>query len=121
MRQLTEEQVQILIQRAMEIPDRGLGHLKVDLDTNALEFLVNMCNGDARIALNALEFAVHAARPTSDGTRKVTLKLVEDAMQRRAVLYDKAGDQHYDVISAFIKSVRGSHPGRRSLLAGQDA
>ncbi len=126
LRQLTEDQVGTLIQRAMTIPERGLGHLQLDLDADALKLLVNMCNGDARIALNTLEFAVHAARPNADGKREVTLRLVEDALQRRAMLYDKAEDQHYDVISAFIKSVRGSHPDgaiywlARMIEAGED-
>ena len=126
LRQLTGEQVRTLIERAMAMPDRGLGHLKVRLDPDALEFLVDMCNGDARIALNTLEFAVHATRPDADDKHQVVLSIVEDALQRRAMLYDKAGDQHYDVISAFIKSVRGSHPDgalywlARMIEAGED-
>ena len=124
--QLTDQQVRTLVERAMAIPDRGLGHLKVGLDSNAIEFLVDMSNGDARIALNTLEFAVHATRPDADGMRRVTLGIVEDALQRRGMLYDKAGEQHYDVISAFIKSVRGSHPDgalywlARMIEAGED-
>ena len=126
LRQLTEEQVRTLVERAIAIPERGLGHLKLRLDSDALEFLVDMSNGDARTALNTLEFAVHAARPDSEGVRRITLRIAEDTMQRRAMLYDKAGDQHYDVISAFIKSVRGSHPDgalywlARMIEAGED-
>ena len=126
LRQLTGEQVKVLIERTILNPERGLGHLKVSLDGNALEFLADMCNGDARIALNTLEFAAHATRPGAEGVRRVTLGIVEDALQRRAMLYDKAGDQHYDVISAFIKSVRGSHPDgalywlARMIEAGED-
>ncbi len=127
LRQLTEEQVRTLVERAMTTPERGLGHLKLRLDSDALEFLVDMSNGDARIALNTLEFAVHSARPDSEGVRRITLRIAEDTMQRRAMLYDKAGDQHYDVISAFIKSVRGSHPDgalywlARMIEAGEDS
>ena len=126
LKQLSEEQVRGLLERALDIPGRGLGHLKVKPDAEALEFLANMCNGDARIALNTLEFAAHASRPDAKGVRRVTLGVVEDALQRRAMLYDKAGDQHYDVISAFIKSVRGSHPDgalywlARMIEAGED-
>ncbi len=126
LRQLTEEQVGALIKRALTVPERGLGDMNVELDGDALEFLANMCNGDARIALNTVEFAAHAARPDADGMRKITLGLVEDTMQRRAMLYDKSGAQHYDVISAFIKSVRGSHPDgalywlARMIEAGED-
>ncbi len=126
LRQLTEEQVGQLIERALTMPGRGLGHLNVELDEEAREFLANMCNGDARIALNTLEFAAHAAKVDAGGGRRITLGLVEDALQRRAMMYDKAGDQHYDVISAFIKSVRGSHPDgalywlARMIEAGED-
>ena len=126
LRQLTGEQVRRLVKRAASTPGRGLGHLRLHLHPDALEFLVNMSNGDARIALNTLEFAAHAARPDSDDVLQVTLQIVEDALQRRAMLYDKAGDQHYDVISAFIKSVRGSHPDgslywlARMIEAGED-
>ena len=126
LRQLSSEQVRTLVERALTIPERGLGHLKVEVEAEALEFLADMANGDARIALNTLEFAVHATRPDSNGVRRVTLGMVEDSLQRRALLYNKAGDQHYDVISAFIKSVRGSNPDgalywlARMIEAGED-
>ena len=71
---------------------------------------MNLANGDARIALNALELAVTAADPNSNGMRQVTAAMVEDAMQQRSLRHDKAGDLHYDTISAFIKSVRASDP-----------
>ena len=124
--QLADEQVQAIVGRAMTDPERGLGTMKVDLPPNAMEFLVNMANGDARVAINALEMASFATKPGEDGARRVTLETVEDALQRRAVLYDKAGDQHYDTISAFIKSVRGSDPDAalywlgRMIEAGED-
>ena len=107
---LTPLQVETIIRRALENQERGLGELNVELDQEALEHLVNIANGDARIALNALETAAYAT-PTNDaGRRAVDLDTIADALQRRSPLYDKAGEGHYDTISAFIKSVRGSSP-----------
>ena len=100
--------------------------MNVDLDDNALKYLVDMANGDARTALNALETAAYATIPGDDGRRKVDLDTVADAMQRRSPRYDKGGDGHYDTISAFIKSVRGSSPDgalywlARMIDAGED-
>ena len=88
--------------------------------------LVTVANGDARIALNALELATDATAPDEDGVRRVTLETVEDAVQQRTQLYDRAGDQHYDTISAYIKSMRGSDPNAaiywlaRMIEAGED-
>ena len=76
----------------------------------ALDALVNLANGDARAALNTLEFAAASVRPRDDGTRVVDERTIADALQRRATGYDKSGDAHYDTISAFIKTVRGSDP-----------
>ena len=124
--QLTEEQVQTVVERAVADDERGLGAMNVELGPEAMDFLVNMSNGDARVALNTLEFAAHATKPSDDGFRRVALETVEDALQRRAVLYDKGGDQHYDTISAFIKSVRGSDADAalywlgRMIEAGED-
>ena len=124
--QLTEEQVQTVVERAVADDERGLGAMNVELGPEAMNFLVNMSNGDARVALNTLEFAAHATKPSEDGFRRVALETVEDALQRRAVLYDKGGDQHYDTISAFIKSVRGSDADAalywlgRMIEAGED-
>jgi putative ATPase len=123
---LTDEQVTSLVQRALADPERGLGTFHVKLDDDALPHLVALSGGDARVALNTLELAVLAARLTDGGVRHVTLAIVEDALQRRALLYDRAGDQHYDLISALIKSVRGSDPDAavywlaRMLEAGED-
>ena len=125
--QLSEEQVQIIVERAIGDEDRGLGKMMVELDSEAMEHLVNIANGDARVALNGLETAAHATAPgPTDGVRRIDLETIEDALQRRAVLYDKAGDQHFDTISAFIKSVRGSAPDAalywlgRMIEAGED-
>ena len=108
--QLTEEQVETVVQRAIDDRERGLGDLMVELAPGAMKHLVNMANGDARVALNGLEAATHATPPNGAGVRMIGLDTVEDALQRRAISYDKAGDQHYDTISALIKSVRGSSP-----------
>jgi putative ATPase len=126
LRQLTDDEVRALIERALADPERGLGKLHARLDKDALEFLVTSANGDARTALNGLELAVESAPPDSDGSRLISLALLEDALQHHALQYDQAGDQHYDTISAFIKSVRSSDPDAavywlaRMLEAGED-
>ena len=126
LRALKDEEIEGLVNRAVADPQRGLGDLQVQLAPDALRALVAMANGDARTALNALELAVAATQPDGRGRRVVSLAAVEDAMQRRALHYDKAGDQHYDIVSAFIKSLRGSDPDAalywmaRMLEAGED-
>jgi putative ATPase len=110
---LTDEELATIVQRALADEERGMGPLHVDMVEEAVHHLVAMTDGDARVALNALELAASATPLDSSGTRHVNLEIVEDALQQRSILYDKAGDQHYDTISAFIKSVRGS-----DLLAG---
>ncbi len=123
---LTDEHVRTMLRRALSDTERGLGRLQVQVDEEALEHLVRLANGDVRTALNSLEFAVLAAAPEASGLRRVTLPLVERVLQRRAVRYDRDGDQHYDVMSAFIKSIRGSDPDAalywlaRMLDAGED-
>lgn len=123
---LSPEDVETIARRALDDDRRGLGMLKSTLEPDALHHLVNIANGDARIALNALEMASVAAEPQPDGTRRVTVDAISDALQRRTPLYDKAGDSHYDTISAFIKSVRGSSPDgalywlARMLESGED-
>ena len=106
---LTDEDIGAIVDRAARDRERGLGKLAVELDEDARQTLITLSNGDARSALGTLEFASSAAQEI-DGRRHISAKLVADAMQRRAVSYDKGGDQHYDVISAFIKSIRGSDP-----------
>ena len=124
--QLTLEQVSSILDCAMSDPERGLAGLKPVLDDDAREALIALSNGDARSALNTLELAANGTPPGADGIRRVSLKTVEDAIQRRATLYDKSGDQHYDTISAFIKSVRSSDPDAavywlaRMLHSGED-
>ncbi len=123
---LDEDAVSNIITRALADNQRGLGKLATELDQDALAHLVNIANGDARVALNALEMAAVAAEPDAKGHRRVTLGAISDALQRRTPQYDKAGENHYDTISAFIKSVRGSSPDgalywlARMLEAGED-
>ena len=123
---LDEEAVTDIIARAVADHRRGLGNLSPALEPDALAHLVNIANGDARVALNALEMAAVTVEPELDGTRHITIEAISDALQRRTPRYDRAGDSHYDTISAFIKSVRGSSPDgalywlARMLEAGED-
>ena len=108
---LTPQEVEAIVNRAAEDHERGLGEMNVSVAADAMSHLVNIANGDARVALNALETAAYATTPDADGgTRLIDLDTIADALQRRSPMYDKAGDSHYDTISAFIKSVRGSSP-----------
>jgi len=115
-----------VLEQALKDEVRGLGDRKVQVDENAMTHLVDMAGGDARNALNALELAVETTPPSEDGAIHVTLAVAQESIQRRAVLYDKDGDAHYDTISAFIKSVRGSDPDAslywlaKMLYAGED-
>ncbi|MXY46505.1 MAG: replication-associated recombination protein A [Chloroflexi bacterium] len=115
-----------IVQSAASDCERGLANMQPHIPDTAIDALVNLANGDARTALNALELAVSATKPDEDGTRHITVEIVEDAMQRRSLRHDKAGDLHYDTISAFIKSVRASDPDAaiywlaRMLEAGED-
>jgi putative ATPase len=106
---LRDEQIAEIVDRALTDRERGLGDANVVLEPDAREQLVALANGDARSALGTLEFAANAAEEI-DGVRRITVQVVADAVQRRARTYDKAGDAHYDIISAFIKSIRGSDP-----------
>ena len=123
---LTPDQVKTIVGRALEDEERGLGGMKVELKKEALDHLINIASGDARVALNALETAAYATPPDNSGCRVVDLDTISDALQRRSPLYDKAGEGHYDTISAFIKSVRGSSPDgaiywlARMIEAGED-
>jgi len=123
---LTDEQVRLIIQRTLEDEERGLGKLRVDLDEDALAYLIIMSNGDVRGALTALEIATFATQPNTENNREITLPIIEDTLQHRALLYDKAGEEHYNLISALHKSLRGSDPDAalywlgRMLEAGED-
>jgi putative ATPase len=126
LRPLSEEAVAALIRRAVADTARGLGHLRLDLTPEAVGFLAMICDGDARRALTALEVAALSTPPDADGVIRLTHAVVEECVQRKMVLYDKDEDGHYDTISAFIKSVRGSDPHAavywlaKMLEAGED-
>ena len=115
-----------MMRRALADAERGLGRVKVVVDDDAFAHLVRIAAGDARSALNALELAAAATDPDAAGVYHVTLAVAEESIQRRALAYDRQGDQHYDTISAFIKSVRGSDPDAalywmaRMIYAGED-
>jgi len=124
--QLSDAEIETIVDRALDDSARGLGKLHVRFDADARSTLVGLANGDARAALNALEFAAASAHDV-DGERVVTVDLVKDAMQKRGSTYDKGGEAHYDTISAYIKSIRGSDPDAalywlaRMLEGGEDA
>ena len=108
---LTDEQMTRVIEAAVTDSERGLGKERVQLEAEALQFLLDVASGDARVALNAVEISAQIAPVGSDGARPVDRALIEEVLQRRSPMYDKGGDSHYDTISAFIKSLRGSDPG----------
>lgn len=105
---LTEDDLRAVARQALADAERGYGRLKVNLTEAALDHLVNVANGDARAVLNALELAVETTPSDGYGLINITTEVAEESIQRRAVLYDKDGDAHFDTISAFIKSLRGS-------------
>jgi putative ATPase len=126
LRNLNQEETGILLDRALADKERGYGTKRILLDPAARAHLCEVASGDARNALNALELAVESTAPNADGIIHITLDVAQESIQRRAVLYDKDGDAHYDTISAFIKSVRGSDPDAalywlaKMLYAGED-
>jgi len=107
---LVEDEIQILIHRSLRDKFQGIGDLNAVIAPDAMSHLIAMSNHDARVALNTLETAAQNTVPDSEGSRLITLSIIEDALQRRAVLYDRAGEQHYDLISALHKSMRDSDP-----------
>jgi len=125
LRGLTTEEVDLILRRALDDAERGLGAQRVDVDETARSAIAVYANGDARVALNLLELSV-AAAPIVDGVRRVDAGRVEQAIQRRALLYDKSGEEHYNLISALHKSMRNSDPDAsvywlaRMLEAGED-
>lgn len=123
---LTDDDIRLIIERAIADKKRGLGTMNIRTDDTALGHLVTATNGDARMALNALEMAAQATPVDESGVRYITSQTIEEALQHRALLYDKNGDQHYDLISALHKSLRGSDPDAalywlgRMMEAGED-
>lgn len=126
LRPLSEEHLLTIMRRALADEERGLGRIPLEVEEEALRHIAKLAGGDARVALNALESAATATPADRDGVVRITLAVAEQAMQRRAILYDKDGDAHYDTISAFIKSMRGSDPDAalywlaKMIYAGED-
>ena len=123
---LDKEDIKQLIHRAVYDKEKGMGAFDAVIDEDALEFLADLSGGDARHALNAIELGVMTTDRSEDGKIHITLEVAQECIQKRRVLYDKNGDNHYDTISAFIKSMRGSDPDAavyylaRMLYAGED-
>ena len=123
---LGEDDLRQVARQALADDERGYGRLAVQIDDAALDHLLSTANGDARSLLNALELAIETTSPDEDGLVHIDLTIAEDSIQRRAVLYDKEGDAHFDTVSAFIKSLRGSDPDAalywlaRMVYAGED-
>ncbi len=123
---LSKEDIKSLIKRAVTDPERGMGSYNAVIDDEAADFLADVSGGDARSALNAVELGVLTTAPSADGKIHITLDVAGECIQKRVVRYDKNGDNHYDTISAFIKSMRGSDPDAtvyylaRMLYAGED-
>lgn len=107
---LDKEDITVLLKRAVYDKEKGMGNFDAEIDNEAVEFLSDMANGDARAALNAVELAVLTTSRSEDGKIHITLEAACECIQKRAITYDKSGDNHYDTISAFIKSMRGSDP-----------
>lgn len=123
---LAKEDLYQIIQSALRDSERGLGDIAVEMEEDAKYFIAERANGDARAVLNALELAVMSTRPDQNGTIRLNLEVMQDCMQKPALRYDKGGEEHYDTISAFIKSMRGSDPDAaihylaRMLESGED-
>lgn len=126
LKSLEKEDIRILLRRAITDKEKGMGAYEAVLEPEAEEFLADISNGDARAALTAIELGVLTTERSEDGRIHITLDVAQECIQKRAVRYDKLGDQHYDTISAFIKSIRGSDPDAavyylaRMLYAGED-
>jgi len=124
--QLTVEEIAVILRRALEDQEKGLGKTPVLIEPKALDYIAQTSNGDARIGLMTLEIAASISAADKSGKRKVDLKQIEEVTMKKALVYDKAGEEHYNVISAFIKSLRGSDPDAalywmfRMLEAGED-
>ena len=123
---LADEDLHQVAESALRDPERGYGELSVEIEERALDHIVNVANGDARAVLNAVELAVETTQPDANGRIAIDMNVAEESIQQRAVLYDKEGDYHFDTISAFIKSMRGSDPDAavywlaKMVYAGED-
>lgn len=122
---LSREDIKTLIQRAVYDTERGMGAYEAVMEENAVDFLAELSGGDARHALNAVELGIMTTERSSDGKIHITMEVAQECIQKRVIRYDKTGDNHYDTISAFIKSMRGSDPDAavyylaRMLYAGE--
>ena len=126
LKKLSTEDIRTLLLRAVNDTEKGMGSYHAQMDDDALEFLADMANGDARAALPAIELGILTTARSEDGIIHITLDVASECIQKRVINYDKTGDNHYDTISAFIKSMRGSDPDAavyylaRMLYAGED-
>lgn len=123
---LTEKEIKVILRNVLEDKERGLGHISVRITDEILSYIINIANGDARVALTLLDLAVESTKPSKDKVRVITRQTVEGAAQKKVLLYDRAGEEHYNIISALHKSLRGSDPDAalywlgRMLEAGED-
>jgi putative ATPase len=126
LKSLNQEEIKKIINQALTNKERGLGEEKITIKKEALELLAETANGDARIALNALEIASKTASKDKSGVKTIDIKLLAEVLQKKSLFYDKKGEEHYNIISAFIKSLRGSDANAalywlaRMLEAGED-
>jgi len=126
LKKLDKEDIKVLLLRAVNDREKGMGSFGAVIDDDALEFLADVCNGDARAALTAIELGILTTDRGTDGKIHITIDVASECIQKRVISYDKTGDNHYDTISAFIKSMRGSDPDAavyylaRMLYAGED-
>lgn len=126
LKKLDKEDIKVLLLRAVNDKEKGMGSYHAAIDDDALEFLADVCNGDARAALTAIELGILTTERSEDGIIHITIDVASECIQKRVISYDKTGDNHYDTISAFIKSMRGSDPDAavyylaRMLYAGED-
>ena len=126
LKKLDKEDIKVLLLRAVNDREKGMGSFGAVIDDDALKFLADVCNGDARAALTAIELGILTTERGADGKIHITIDVASECIQKRVISYDKTGDNHYDTISAFIKSMRGSDPDAavyylaRMLYAGED-
>ncbi|RCW80220.1 putative ATPase [Halanaerobium sp. DL-01] len=124
--ELSADNIFSILKNALNDKERGLGELKIDIYDKDLKFIAELADGDARVALNTLELAVLTTPQNKNGIIKIDKDIIEDSMQKKIINYDKKGDNHYDIVSAFIKSMRGSDPDAavywlaRMIVAGED-
>ena len=126
LKELDREDIKTILKRAVSDTEKGMGSFRAQIDEDALDFLADVSGGDARNALNAVELGVLTTERSDDGVIHITLDVASECIQKRVVNYDRQGDNHYDTISAFIKSMRGSDPDAavfylaKMLCAGED-